>query len=96
MGSIVDNREIKFVELPYSKERIYLFVAGTLYEARGLSIIKAALEENRNLFVICAGWLYDDFARAFADHEKVNYIGVVTPEEALSYAGCADNAASIQ
>jgi len=65
-------------------------VGGTLYDARGLEQITVLLGEMADLYVICAGWLYDDVARQFIEHEKVDYRGVVTPQEALLLAGQCD------
>lgn len=76
--------------LQKTDERLYIYVAGTLYSARGLEQILNVIESQSNVYVICAGWLYDECAEQFVKHEKVNYVGVTTPAESLQYAAACD------
>ena len=73
-------------ELPDSTGPIRLYVAGTLYAARGIGSILDMLDKRDDFEVISAGWLYDDMAEAFANHPRVDYRGVVTPSDSLHLA----------
>lgn len=86
----VDPDHLTDIKLEKSGERIYLYVAGTLYSQRGLENIIAILNELEDVYVICAGWIYDDMAKKFIEHSKVEFLGVLTPEESLGYAAACD------
>lgn len=79
--------ELAATTLPASPVR--LLVAGSLGAGRGLEPCLALAERRDDVQIVAAGWAYDDLARDFLAHPRVEAHGLVTPAEALVLsAGC--------
>lgn len=65
-----------------------MFLGGSLSKGRGLETITQALKVNKNLRVICAGWLKDNYAQSFIKHPQVQYFGVLSQKEANQLLMC--------
>ena len=61
---------------------VYLFISGSINRHRGTGLILKLLENRPSLRVIAAGWLQDESAVQLSAHERVEFAGVVSPEDA--------------
>ena len=82
----VDVGEEFALRLPDREGPLRLYVAGTLYAARGLSSLLELLNARDDVEIISAGWLHDEIAREFIGHPAVDYRGVIKPSESLQVA----------
>ena len=70
---------------------IKIYVSGSLSLARGLRELLAAIEFIEGVEIVCAGWIYDDYARdIFLTHPRVTYLGVITARKSLEVAAECD------
>lgn len=70
---------------------ITIWVGGSLSKRRGLAQLLAAVEDVQDVKILSAGWLYDSFAETvFVNHPRVEFLGIITPKEALQCAASSD------
>lgn len=73
-------------DMPNADGPVRLYVAGSLSAGRGLESVLRLIQCRDDVEVVSAGWLYDDVARTFVEHPKVDYHGVITPDDSLRLA----------
>ena len=75
----------------YPSGAIKIYVSGSLSLARGLRELLVAVDIIENVEIVCAGWIYDDYARdIFVKHSKVTYLGVISARRSLEIAATCD------
>ena len=68
------------------KRKLNIFFSGTLNSQRGVDILENLCEKYSDIEITMAGWISDDFAQRFSKKPYVNYLGVITQNEAFKIA----------
>jgi N-acetyl sugar amidotransferase len=75
----------------YPRGAIKIYVSGSLSLTRGLRELLVAVDLIENVEIVCAGWIFDDYARdIFLKHSKVTYLGVISARRSLEIAATCD------
>ena len=67
-----------------------VFFSGSLSRGRGVDFLIRMLDQEADMEVSAAGWIYDDSVRQLLAHPRVKYHGVVSSEEAARLACLCD------
>lgn len=90
------DKSIVVRNFPYSRNdyrkgngvnnEICIFYYGTLNSQRGTEILLKTLESSSDIRIKMAGWISDTQTELLSKHRRVEYLGVLTQEEALNEA----------
>ena len=87
---ILENFPYKFQgKKEKTEESLSIFYGGSIGNGRGTSILKDLITAYPDVKVIAAGWIMDPITQDFITLDQVDYIGVMSQDEALQVAaGC--------
>jgi glycosyltransferase involved in cell wall biosynthesis len=84
-----DPGDVLALTLPSGPVKIW--AAGSLDAVHGLQELLDAVAPLENVRIVSAGWPYDTFAsERFVNHEKVDFLGILTARQALQAAAQCD------
>lgn len=90
--SVVENYPYQY-KGPIAKvsppESLLIFYNGSMSKTRGTEMLRHLLNIDKNVLVKMAGWVYDEETRELSIHPQVEFLGVMTQQQAMQTAsGC--------
>ncbi len=68
------------------RDQWVIFYNGSMSRSRGTDLLRHLLEQDKNLKVRMAGWVYDEATRELSGHPQVEFLGVVPQQESMRVA----------